>query len=158
MNRKYRDADTGASVPRRSSNVIEDTDSRGPGGVKYQVLDLGIVDALDLFVVPEIGDCGRLNAELETFAIKACLLRNRSGIADLHALDVRLDLSPGGSARVPRGDISRRFDTRVDDVAQICPHGLERVISFRVRSHQCDSALSASAGRYQRINASWFCQ
>ena len=147
VNRKYRDAGTGAPVARGPSNVVEDADSRSSGNVPYQALDLGIVNALDLFVVLEVGDRGRLDTKLESFAIEARPLHERSGIADLHVPDVHLDLSPGGSARVPRRDIGRRFDTRVDDVVQVCPHGLERATGFRMRPHQCDSARTDTTWR-----------
>ncbi|MYH56891.1 MAG: hypothetical protein F4145_02495 [Boseongicola sp. SB0675_bin_26] len=81
--------------------MIEDVASRGLGHVPCQTPVLRLVNALNLFVLPGVGDRERPAGELASFAIKTRLLRERSGNEKLHAPDVHLELSRSGPARVP---------------------------------------------------------
>ena len=132
MNREHRNAGTGPPVSRRPPDVVEDRDLHSSGGIAYQPLDFAIVNALDFFVVVEVGQGRRQTAELESFPIEARLTRERPPVAYLHVLNVHLRLAPGGFARVPGRNVGPWLDARIDDVVEIRPYGPVRTNGLRI--------------------------
>jgi hypothetical protein len=87
--------------------MVEDEDAAGAEPVPQQLLDLGIVDALDLIRVVKVGDCGRCSDQLKSVAVEGELGLAAAGVLDPDLMWIVLAV-PARYARGRVGPVARR--------------------------------------------------